>query len=123
MSNDPGEQGADADYGNLDAHLTNTCRLRPRPSPEASSSEDEDDSPPAGSPPDLAEAMRQQQAQESEAGLLPGVSSFAAVKVFGLKLPDFEKQLPDTDQHVPAVHHDVGLCLLSTVNRQQTDTI
>ena len=36
-------QGADADYSNLDAHLTNTCRLRPRPSPEGSSSEDEDE--------------------------------------------------------------------------------
>ena len=32
-------QGA-AEYGNLDAHLTNTCRLRPRPQPDASSDDE-----------------------------------------------------------------------------------
>ena len=36
-------QGASKDYTDLDAHLTNTCRLRPRPNPETSSSEDDDD--------------------------------------------------------------------------------
>ena len=33
-------QGPDQEFGNLDAHLTNTCRLRPRPQPVASSDEE-----------------------------------------------------------------------------------